>query len=444
MAKIKLTAAYVASLKPVAGKTIIIWDGPGTGREAHCAGLGIRVTSAGSKSYVAQGQCASRTVRVTLERADLISVEDARDQCRAALRLMRENINPVERKKAVKVEAVTLRAVMEDYIAKRRTKFGPLRDSTKKEIRKHCLKLEKWMDKPIASITHSMVATRFRELSEGAPATATAPKRKPAPVSANLVMITLQSLCNWARDSSIGADGVPTLLPFNPVTTSFKQTKWNVVTPRTKRVPTNKTGAVWHLLQGRMDPDKHPPSVNQNASLVLSLLLTGCRVNELATLQWSAVHFEDSNGAYIEFDTKTHRVLKVPLTVQLESLLRQQHARREPRLPWVFLGKTRRTHIKDTRATMAFVSDASGLHLSPHTLRRSYVQAGHTCKVQKHIVDLLSGHVSSDVTTTHYTETNDLRAYVEDAQRIADWMEGQGAIFAAQQAGANVVQLQTA
>lgn len=427
MAKIKLTDAYVSALKAPPKNQLIIWD-------QTCPGLGIRVTPAGSKSWVSQGQCNSKTVRVTLERADLLAVEDARDHCRAALKLMREGINPVERKKAVAADQVTLREVLEDYIANRRTKYGkPLRESSKKEMRKHIEgKLSKWCDKPIASITHVMVATRFRELSAT------------APVSANLTMISLQSLCNWARDKSIDSSGVPQVLPFNPVEMAFRQlAKWNPVTPRTKRVPTNKTGAVMHLLQGRMNPDRYPPSTNQNAALTLALLLVGTRFNELAKLQWGAVHFEDANGAYIEFDTKTHRVLKIPLTTQLEALFRQQWERRTPGNPHCFVGKTRKTHVKDTRCTMLFVSEVSGLHITPHDLRRSFVQAGMGCKIEKYVVDLLSGHAPQDVTGTHYLETEDLRWLLPQAQQIADWMEQQGAIFAAQQRGENVVSLQT-
>ena len=265
-----------------------------------------------------KAQCNGKTVRVTLARVDECNVKEARRRAGAATLLMRDGQNPVQLKKADKAEKVTLREIVEDYIKNRRTKFGKLRETSITEIRKQVEhNLADWMDKPIGNIKHSMVATRFREISER------------APVQANLTMITLQSLCSWARDKSLNSDGVPTLLPFNPVEMAFRQlVRKNHVTPRTKRVPTDKTGAVWSLLYDRAtNTDAYTPSMNHNAALTLALLLVGSRFNELATLQWELV-FLDGDGSnpipFIEFDTKTHRILKIPCSKQLAALLRLQ------------------------------------------------------------------------------------------------------------------------
>jgi len=423
----RLNDAQVAAIKPPTEGQSFVWD-------TVQQGLGVRCTAAGSKAYIAQSQCNGKTVRVTLARTSEIDVKEARRRAGAATLMMRDGTNPVARKKQEKVESATLREVMENYLLDRRTKFGPLRDGSKRLIRNHIEgNLKAWADRPIAGITHTMVATRFREMSEKTKCTA------------NLVMITLQSLCKWAAAKSIGPDGIPTVLAHNPVELAFRQlVKWNHIPPRTKRVPAKHSGAVWSLLHSRLNPDAYPRSTNQNAALVLALMLTGCRWNEMATLRFDAIHFDDHDGGYIEFDTKTHRILKVPLTTQLEHLLRLQHDRREPSLPWVFLGKTRRTHIKDTRGTMEKVSEACGLHLTPHDLRRSFTSSGAAVGVEKYVIDLLSGHVPQDVVGVHYLESNDLRAFLPQAQRIADHLEQQGAIYAAKQAGANVVELRSA
>jgi len=59
--------------------------------------------------------------------------------------------------------------------------------------------------------------------------------------------------------------------------------------------------------------------------------------------------------------------------------------------------------------------------------------------IQSHIVELLTGHAPTGVTAKHYRDSEDLRHYLPQAQAIADWFEQQGAIYAAQQSGANVV-----
>lgn len=187
--KIKLTDDIVASL-PI----------PAKGQAFHwCAkerGLAVRITAAGSRAYIAQGQVQGKTVRVTLGRSDQLSVEDARVQCHAALLLMRQGTSPVERKKQVKIEGVTLQEALEDYLQNRRSAYGPLRESTKEKLRGHVEhNLADWCSKPMTSITHLMVAQRFREISER------------APVQANIVMGTLRSLFSWVRDKSINAEG---------------------------------------------------------------------------------------------------------------------------------------------------------------------------------------------------------------------------------------------
>lgn len=130
----------------------------------------MRITANGSKAYIAQGQCNGKTVRVTLARCNEIDVKEARKRCAAATLLMRDGTNPVDRKRQTRVASLTLQDVLEDYLANRRTKFGPLRPGIKKLMRRHIERnLTNWCNKSIASITHAMVATRFREISATAP-----------------------------------------------------------------------------------------------------------------------------------------------------------------------------------------------------------------------------------------------------------------------------------
>lgn len=420
--KIKLTDAFVTSLAPPATGQSFTWD-------LHTQGLGVRCTANGSKAYIAQGQCNGKTVRVTLARVNEIDVKEARARTSAATLMMRDGTNPVQKKRAHKVESQTLQQVLDDYLENRRTAFGPLRDSTKQNMSEHVRRyLSDWADKPIGKLSHTLVAQRFHKISAH------------APVQANIVMGTLRCLCTYAANKSIGPDGVPTLLPFNPVVIAFKGlAKYNHVKPKTRRIPINKTGAVWALLQGRLDLTYHPRGDAQNAALLIGLILTGARFNELAQLKWDNV-FLDDDDPYIQFvETKMHRTLKLPITTQLETLLRMQLDRREPRNPYVFVGRTRKTHIKSPYQTLKHVSTAAGIKISAHDLRRGLTQAGHTIGIQKHIIDLLTGHLSNDVTIRHYTETEDLRCYRDDAQKIANWFEQQGAIHS----GANVVALTT-
>ncbi len=128
--KVKLTDILVSSLQvPTSGQSFT-WD-------SHTQGLAVRLTSNGAKAYIAQGQCNGKTVRVTLARCSEINVKEARARCSAATLLMRDGESPVERKKAHKVASQTLQEVLAQYVAERRTAFGPLKQSTKDKMQEH-------------------------------------------------------------------------------------------------------------------------------------------------------------------------------------------------------------------------------------------------------------------------------------------------------------------
>ena len=435
--KLKLTDQFVTGLQAPATGQAIYWD-------THTNGLGIRITATGSKAFVAQGRCNGKSVRVTLARANEINVKEARDRAAAATLLMRDGENPVEKKRAHKVAAQTLRQVLELYVTER-----TLRDSTIEKYREHVDRyLWDWADKPITSITHTAVAQRFKKISElGMPANPEDQQfkklRGPAPVQANIVMGTLRTLCTFAANKSIDASGVPTLLAFNPVVIAFKAlAEYNPVKPKTRRIPTGKIGAVWSLLHSRMNLDCHTPNDAQNAALLIALMLTGARFNECAMLKWETGVFLNDEDPYIQFvETKMHRTLKLPVTTQLRDLLKLQWERRTPGNPFVFVGKTRKAQVKSPYDTLQLVGAAAGVKISAHDLRRTMVQTCETVGVPDHVSELLTGHQPSSVTGRHYRESEDLRHYLDEAQRVADWYEQQGAIYDAQQNGGNVIQL---
>lgn len=425
-------------------KNVLTLDVPSQGQTIYWdsvrPGLGVRVTSAGSRVYVVQGQCNSKSVRVTLSPCDMLSIDDARAQARAAIELMRSGTNPVERKKAHKVAAQTLHQVLEKYIAEQKTKFGPLRPSTAKKYREHVnVHCADWCDKPMTEISHTMIAARFKKISEGNG------DRSPAPVQANIVMGTLRTLFNYVRDNSIDSQGIPTVCAHNPVVIAFKGlARYNHVKPRTRRIPTGKIGAVVHLLYQRIDADAFTPNDNHNAALTLALLFTGARYTECATLKWADVQLDADEPCFTFKETKMHRQITLPISTHLMALFRLQWERRQDGNPYVFVGRTRKTHIKTPYQTLKHVGTAAGVTISAHDLRRTFTQACETVGLQNHVTELLTSHQPSSVTGRHYRESETLTHYLKESQLVADYLVQQGDIFKAQQNGANVVQLQTA
>ncbi|WP_200177344.1 DUF4102 domain-containing protein [Ectothiorhodospira shaposhnikovii] len=175
-------------------------------RDTEVQGLGLRITAAGAKSYIVSGRVrgTGKERRYTLGAFELMTCEEARKRAQTIKLQMRDGIDPqIEDKKAA-AQSETLREVMDDYIEHKRTKNGPLRPSSKADIRR-CVEgtFADWADVPVVSITRDACIKRFRDLS------------KTAPVQTNQAFRNLRALLNWAREKHATEDGIYPILPIN-------------------------------------------------------------------------------------------------------------------------------------------------------------------------------------------------------------------------------------
>ena len=76
-------------------------------RDTTLRGLGVRVGS-NSKVFFVEGQVNRRTRRVTIGRADVLSVEEARRRGLSALSEMAGGVDPNQEKRRIAQEAITL------------------------------------------------------------------------------------------------------------------------------------------------------------------------------------------------------------------------------------------------------------------------------------------------------------------------------------------------
>jgi len=411
----KLTKSRVEAFPIPAAGQAFYWDD-------ELRGFGVRVTPSGARSYIVQGRVAGKTRRVTLGAHGRITCDEARKKAKAALVALDDGVDPQVEKKRTESLAVTLRDVAEVYCRERRTsKGGELTARTKADISKHINKAFcDWANNPVANITRDMCSARFSELSAK------------GPVQANQAFRILRALLNYARES-YRPGGVPILLE-NPVSVVSGKKMWNPSVAKNTRIPPEKIGAVWNLLQERRTSDAVLPIGQTGADIIVFILLTGCRWSEAAELTWDCVNL--SCGSWHLHDPKNHNPVELPLSSQALAILEAR-----PRIDGnghVFPARGKDGHIKDARYTMQEVSKVAGLHLSPHDLRRTFIAVGIANKIEMWKLKLLTNHISKgDVTIDHYTETSDLRYLSGEAGKIAAWIAHQGEIAAAD----NVVQL---
>jgi hypothetical protein len=119
----KLTQRRIETLKcPVGKKDILVFDDEQTG-------LGVRVTSGGGKSFLAQYRHVGEKRRIPLGSCSAISLADARKAARAIMGDVAKGLDPAsDRKRKAAQDALTLEALVGQWetlsLADRRERYA--------------------------------------------------------------------------------------------------------------------------------------------------------------------------------------------------------------------------------------------------------------------------------------------------------------------------------
>ena len=426
----KLTKGYVDRVKP-GPKDEFHWD-------TEVKGFGLRITPTGKITFVVQGRVdgSGKEARITIGAYGVFTVDQARDVAREHLRSMRMGFDPRDAKKADEAAKVTLRQVADAYFARP----GMLKASTKAEMDRHIEQVfEKWKDRGIASITAADVRKRYEEM-----ATKGLRGKGPAPVQAAIALTTLRTLINFAISEYKRLDGKP-LIEHNPVGILRREIKPSA--PRTRQIDRRKVGEVWNLLDAARVSARNADAL-AGVDLVRFLLLTGARRNEGAMLTWDRVNIDDNDPSNCWWhlpDPKNRNPVWLPLSTQAVAILkaRKAAAEKQEASQFVFPSRSKAGHVTDTRAPLEQISAKIGMErLGAHDLRRTFVTLGvKACRLDLAKLELLTNHVPQGITAKHYLETSDLRDYHLEVQAIANFIETEAKVAAAQASGANVVAL---
>ena len=427
MPQMKLTKTNIDRVaKPgLFASDVLYWD-------TEIKGFGLRVTPNGKTTFIAQGRVngIGAAVRVTVGPYGVFTPDQARDVAKEHLRNMGRGTDPRDLKRQDEAMKVTLRDVADAYFARP----GKLKEATRIEMDRHVKSVfGSWENKPIASITEADVRKRHREMC------ATGLRGTPAPGQAQISLVTLRTLINFANRRYKRGDG-SLLIPNNPVNAlkdDFVDFK-----PRTRDVDAKKVGEVYHMLaEARVSA--RDDDARAGVDLVRFLLLTGARRNEGAKLTWDRVDLDE--GWFHLPDPKNRNPVWMPLSSQAVALLKSLPRRKledGTESPFVFPSRSNAGHVMDTRAPLERISKVAGLHLSAHDLRRTFVSVGvATLGIDLHKIELLTNHVPKGITAKHYLQTSRLQYLQPEVQTIGDWVEQQAAIAEAKANGGNVVSL---
>lgn len=386
MPRIKLTQRVLEKLAAPdpSGRQVLHWDTELRGLGVLCSG------KSNAKTFVVQRDLPNgRTRRITIAATNVISVDEARRRAAATLAEIYKGVDP----KAVVRSCGTLRQALDEYLTTR-----PLRASTAEEYRRGVERhLRQWLSRPLIEITPDMVEARHRAIA----AEIEAQGRYNGESTANGVMRTLRLLWNYEADRNPD-------FPPNPVRRLKRQ--WFQEHRRERLVRAEDLPRFYEGVLNLPNPIAR--------DYLLFLLFTGLRRREAASLKWDYIDFTQQVIRLPAANTKAGRKLDLPMTDVIHDLLVARRAMgREG--PYVFPADSRSGHIEEPAHPLDLVANATGIRVSAHDLRRTFVTAAESADISPLALSALVNHsLGRDVTSGYVVMTAErLRG---PAQRVAD------------------------
>jgi integrase len=150
----------------------------------------------------------------------------------------------------------------------------------------------------------------------------------------------------------------------------------------------------------------------------LLVLFTGLRRGEAAALTWNEIDFKNRIIRLPDTRTKAGRKLDLPMSDYIHDLL---VARRAPgkQGPWVFPADSKSGHVAEPRFALDRVAEASGVRISTHDLRRTYITVAESCDIPAYALKALINHSLGKDVTGGYIQITAERLR-EPMQRVTD------------------------
>ncbi len=389
-----LTARTVANMK--AATVIYVND-------ALIAGLALRVSPQGQKTWSVRYRIGRRLRRLTIGGYPVLSLADARQRAKDALKMASDGVDPVFAKQERR-DADTFGDFAKTYISEH---AKPRKKSWKvDQMRLDIDVLPTWKHRPVKEITRRDV----RDLLDTIAA-------RPAPIVANRVRSLLHKLFNVAIQLDV--------VELNPVTATRKP---GVEQQRDRVLTHDEIRRFWTACEAL--------PLEMRAAWKLRLL-TAQRGGEVFGMRWQDVDLDDGWWTIPSSSSKNKLPHRVPLSTSALKIVTAVRAHRNEQLqaqknpkPPMFVLRTARGKRQQAKAAATFkVDDFRG-----HDLRRTAASLMAGSGVSRLVISKILNHVERGVTAVY-----DRHSY-DNEKKIAleSWARTLTAIID-QKDGANVV-----
>lgn len=392
---------------PATGYTIYMDDG--------LPGFGVRVTARGVKTYFIERRIKGNKRRISIGRAKDISADFARNQAKVIAGQIAAGADPVAEKRRDKLESLKLGEALSQYIGKR-----DLKPRTASDMRQAFAEsFEDWQEKQVTKITRKMVEARYLQ------------RVSKSKARANVAFRYLRAVFNFVAASHRDAENRP-IVTDNPVATLSEQKLWRKV-PRRRTVMSPDDLKTWLPAVNALAevPEREPGTGRENPKLrhgevqrdlLLFLALTGARKGEALGLRKSDV---DLRRRVLVFgDTKNRTDLELPLQGELLALVKRSIKRSASQL--VFGSPFDGSPPTNLRYAVQRITAITGLHFTPHDLRRLTASTLERLGVQTYTVKAILNHLTAATDVTGGYVQVDLAMKREALQRLEDFILGQG------------------
>lgn len=385
--RVKINKTFVDKAEVPVGKDQVFY------RDSELKGFALRITAAGTKSFVVEKNIGNKIRRITLGKYGALTAEQARKEAQKTIGQIATGIDPIAEKQGMKINNMTLNDVFNDYKKARKS----LKHNTLYNYERVLnVAFSGWGNKPFLSITKDKVAKHHEKLG-----------KESGEAYANLAMRLLRALFNFAAGQYEDAQG-RSLVIENPVKRLSQTRAWYRVERRQTFIKAHEL-APWYAGVQQLE----------NGTLrdyLLLIILTGLRRQEAATLRWDQVDLKAKTLTVL--DTKNHESHTLPLSNYLYELLSSRSQKRSNE--YVFPGTGAAGHIIEPRKQMANVTKFSGIHFTVHDLRRTFITIAEGLDISAYALKRLMNHKMSGDITAGYIVT-DVERLRKPMQQITDY-----------------------